>query len=584
VRYVGVVLSKELREVSRRKRTFILRMALPLSVFILVFCFLLAANDADWSGQSNFGRNLFFTTSFILLGLGFLLAPAYCAPLIASEREQQTLEVMLSTPIRHYEIVLGKIVSRLILLMLITISATPMLFVCFMFGGVSIVDIAAMFGAIISNIFICTGVSIIASSFFKRSTTAISFSYGILIALGLCSIALWNRMFILSFTHKVTTTAENILFFIAFGMNPYSVIFYLLESVGLPIIFLVGMVADFGFFILCILLASFILRVTAYREKRTGFFKRLLVNEKRSASGENRTSNTCIGRLWQNPVYWKERLHTTISRPSFYISLFLIIYALFFIIYIFTIYFAPGIWFDTGRPIVYPIFRPIFAHHFDVRGDIHDNFILGEFFIIFLALITFSSNSFGKERSRKTLDTLILTPLKNGSIWLGKFFGIWRRIVILTTIPILHLGLCLLHGIFSFRAFWMTLINAFILFFFFTAVGIAFSILFRKKITAIIMTLLIGLVIFLIIPMLVLIIYISMGGFDIDNTSPTLPFLDYLLSISPSYWILSPFDVRNSDLFDFGIGYFSFSALYLGISFIIAFLSSYSLRQRIKME
>ncbi len=94
MRYIGTVMAKELNSVARRKRTFVLRVVLPAFVLFVIILFLVNIDVEYAASTAMMGRVMFYTLAFMVMTAGFFLAPAYTAPLISSEREQKTLEII----------------------------------------------------------------------------------------------------------------------------------------------------------------------------------------------------------------------------------------------------------------------------------------------------------------------------------------------------------------------------------------------------------------------------------------------------------------------------------------------------------
>jgi ABC-type transport system involved in multi-copper enzyme maturation permease subunit len=559
VRYVGTVLSKELKEVSKRKRTFFLRAALPLITMFFLIPTLISLLYQDNTQTAWTGRISFMTIAYIMLVFGFLITPAYCAPLIACEREQQTLEVMLSTPIRHYEIVLGKIASRVLLLFLIALSVLPAMFVAFMFGGISIWDIGMTYLIVICNILICAGVSIVASSLATKSVTAISHTYGFIILMGIILSVVVNLLFF--FMPRPFTFLR----FLFLNMNPFMMMSFLIDS-GILMsrsgIF-TGMAADAGFFVFCVFLSSTILRRNAYREPRKSSLKHFFLVSSRAKSVKERTSYVKIGRVFTNPVYWRECMESAFSRGSTRMRSTFIAFAVLFAIYIITLMTVPKIWlnvFGSG-------YRELF----------HAPFLFGEFAMILLSAISLSSNSFSKERSKKTLEALVLTPLEDQTLWLGKFLGVCRRCLIPYMLALTHLALCVFHGIYPHVALYMTMLTTAVLFLFFAVMGTGFSIRCQKKTSAMTLTLLVASVPFIWIP--------TISAMFSSPVYYSKSSAEYLFSLSPWIWLVYPFNMRAvSEHSEFGVGYFSFIAIYIAFSAIFAAVFSRTVREKMKME
>ena len=82
-----------------------------------------------------------YAQSFVLLAVAqltmiCLIMPILTASSISSEREMQTLDVMLTTPVSPFSIMWGKLASALVKLLLFVICSFPAMAVCFLYGGI----------------------------------------------------------------------------------------------------------------------------------------------------------------------------------------------------------------------------------------------------------------------------------------------------------------------------------------------------------------------------------------------------------------------------------------------------------------
>src|SRR5687767_15888999 len=84
--------------------------------------------------------------SHLQLGLVALLAPIFTAGAITQEKDSQTYDSLLSTPLTNGQIVLGSLLSRLFFVIALLISGIPIFSITQIFGGVSIAAIVRSFG------------------------------------------------------------------------------------------------------------------------------------------------------------------------------------------------------------------------------------------------------------------------------------------------------------------------------------------------------------------------------------------------------------------------------------------------------
>ena len=72
------------------------------------------------------------------------IMPAITADSISGERERRTLDLMLSTKMTPSQIVLGKLMASLSTMVLLIISSFPILALVFVYGGVTMEDMATL--------------------------------------------------------------------------------------------------------------------------------------------------------------------------------------------------------------------------------------------------------------------------------------------------------------------------------------------------------------------------------------------------------------------------------------------------------
>src|SRR5688500_18938060 len=139
----GPIFGKELRTTARRKRSYFLR--------VLYLAALLLALLAAWAGTSSFaygsiaaqtqaqaqlGRNFFICfCMFSVIAMG-AIGPMLTSTAISSERLGKTLHVLLMTPINAWQVVAGKLFSRLLVALTLLGLSLPVLALVRLLGGV----------------------------------------------------------------------------------------------------------------------------------------------------------------------------------------------------------------------------------------------------------------------------------------------------------------------------------------------------------------------------------------------------------------------------------------------------------------
>lgn len=121
------------------------------------------------------------------------IVPAITAGTISGEKEKQTLDILFTTSMSSREVVLGKIMSVICVVMLYVVSAFPVLFVVFAIGGVKIwYVIKTMCYIFVFSVYFGS-FGIFFSSVFKKSVVATIWTYGaiLFVTVGVHFITVW---------------------------------------------------------------------------------------------------------------------------------------------------------------------------------------------------------------------------------------------------------------------------------------------------------------------------------------------------------------------------------------------------------
>ncbi|HEX9609864.1 MAG TPA: ABC transporter permease subunit, partial [Candidatus Limnocylindria bacterium] len=135
---VVTIMVKELRSRMRGRRAFIvLTVYLAILALITYGVYAMIAPAARGAfgplgiggGQANasalIGQTIFTVLSIFQLILVCFIAPAFTSGQISMEREKQTLDLLISTPMRPGAIVIGKLAAALAFVVLMIVAAIP---------------------------------------------------------------------------------------------------------------------------------------------------------------------------------------------------------------------------------------------------------------------------------------------------------------------------------------------------------------------------------------------------------------------------------------------------------------------------
>ena len=117
------------------------------------------------------------TLEFLLL---MFIMPALTSASISGERERQTLDLMLTTEMKTWEIVVGKLAAAFVNMFLVVVSSFPLVAVVFVYGGITGKDMLLMLICLVVSALFSGSLGICCSSLFKRSTVSTVAAYAVL--------------------------------------------------------------------------------------------------------------------------------------------------------------------------------------------------------------------------------------------------------------------------------------------------------------------------------------------------------------------------------------------------------------------
>lgn len=222
------VLFKELKLRFRSPKSFvgILFYLAAMCVFVFGFIF----TTMNLTGVSYFRPTesmlLFTFLAFIQLGLVLFITPGLTAGAISSEREKQTLPILLTTSQSSLQIISGKLLSSIAFLMLLTVAGLPIYSLVFLFGGISPMDFVRIFFFLFVTLVAVGSIGILFSTLIRRTIVSMIATYGTMIFLSAVT------GFLLIIVMQVTRFNFN-----GVGLPPPSIIGHILASINPAVLF-----------------------------------------------------------------------------------------------------------------------------------------------------------------------------------------------------------------------------------------------------------------------------------------------------------------------------------------------------------
>ena len=180
---------------GKRRRDLLVRCAyLGLLIFLVIFA--LFGSDiggGDLDKLSRTSTDIFRNLSYLQLALVSLLAPIFTAGAITQEKDSQTYDILLATPLTNGQIVLGTLLSRLFFVFALLVSGIPVFSITQIFGGVAFGDVLMSCG-IAAVTALVTGALAVAIATFKVGTRRTIFSFYMLIVVYLVGLFLLDGL------------------------------------------------------------------------------------------------------------------------------------------------------------------------------------------------------------------------------------------------------------------------------------------------------------------------------------------------------------------------------------------------------
>jgi ABC-type transport system involved in multi-copper enzyme maturation permease subunit len=327
-----------------------------------------------------------------------LLTPSVTAGAIAEDKERRTLEFLLATNLNNYEIVVGKLVSRLAYMGLLMLAGLPVLALLQFLGGVEPALILAGFAAAGSMLFSLASLSILNSVIADKPRTAIFLTYFEVTLYFLASIYLPHLW-------KAGTLPQPVEWFCA--GNIYTALMRLKTTVAATGTLLSGLpqiLGQFATFHVSVALATLFFSIVGLR-----------VWTRRQASGAVRHTRQLrvrsLPQVGNLPVLWKELYAEPLYRLQHGGSIVLTTL-------------SAGLIVCGGMLVFALIYLELAAGKgTDKIQGIARLLTMIAASLALLATAMRACGAFAGERDRQTLDSLLTTPLKNSTIVWGKWFG-----------------------------------------------------------------------------------------------------------------------------------------------------------------
>jgi ABC-type transport system involved in multi-copper enzyme maturation permease subunit len=182
------LLSKELTELAARRRTYIVRFVYGAVLFAggLLILYGRTRGEGSTAASLGHGREMFHELVLLQFGAILVFLPAMTAAALTLEKERDTLTLLLLTTLRPWAILAQKLLSRLIPMVSYIILAFPLLAVAYSYGGVTTDSLlVAMFMLLVCVL--QTGcLALMCSAYCRTTVEALIATYALLFGTWMC--------------------------------------------------------------------------------------------------------------------------------------------------------------------------------------------------------------------------------------------------------------------------------------------------------------------------------------------------------------------------------------------------------------
>src|SRR5690606_12074814 len=163
--------------------TGILFYLMAMSIFVFGFIFLTTSLSGSGFFRPDESFLLFSMMTYIQLGLILFITPGLTAGTISTEREKQTLNILLTTAQTSFQIIFGKMTSSIAFLLLMIVSGLPIYSLVFLYGGVDPLQIVVIFLFYFLTLLAIGSIGVMYSTLIRKTIVSMIVTYGTMIFL-----------------------------------------------------------------------------------------------------------------------------------------------------------------------------------------------------------------------------------------------------------------------------------------------------------------------------------------------------------------------------------------------------------------
>ena len=534
IKYVGRILSpfwlfgpifdKELRVSSRRRRNYVLRFAyITLLSTILFFFWVEVVQTSGYtlyqvSRMAKVGQSIISFLVWFQFCATQIIAVIMLSTAISDEIYNKTLGLLMTTPINSFQIVMGKLLSKLLQLILLLIISLPLLAIVRIFGGVPWNYIISSLCLTLATLIFIGSLTLFFSIFSQKAYVVIIETIISLIVIFAVVPLIGRALFDLLHWHRYMD--NNTFLSVITQPNPYMQMFVVMVKLLEPnsrIPFFswqlnCGILAAAS--IVVLLISTILVRRIALRQA-TGqliFTKKTKKDRWEKYGAPVQEPYIKIRTVKDPPVIWKElRLpmlgrHKIIAAICIFLVLSLLIY-----------------WLCARERAL-------------EDKDVHTMFVVVFLVLGMLFTIILTSTGITTEKEARSWPILLTTTLGDRQILFGKYIGTLRRLLPAWILLFAHVVIFSLDGMINpIAVIQIAILVAWIVTFLFCT-GVYFSSRFKHTTTAVIVNLIFAVAIWLFVPILLFLLdqFVHITDFQkyAETYMDTNPFLHAVVIIN----------------------------------------------------
>lgn len=414
-----------------------------LAAIVIIGVLVMQSGESSLADLAKNATQVFNIVAQVQLLMVCILAPLFTAAAITQEKDSQTFNILLSTPLSNGQIVFGALLSRLYFVFMLLIAGIPLFCIMMVYGGVTGEEIA-MSISLAGATALLTGSMAISISVIKIGTGRTIFTFYLAIALYLILVYVlgkWNGL-IPAEAPASPTTGARMSWLAAF--HPFLALAVVLGHTPAPV---EGAVAHYGFpgryllaypqysYLVITVLGSMLLIMMSLffvrRGAKEGESTILSRSAERLGLMRKRGELTRAPRhVWHNPVSWRESVTGAAAGGGFLARYGVLGVGMAVAITLLILYGTGTIAAAEARSWLFGIAAVELC------------------IALFIATAT-AATSMTREKESNTLELILSTPLTSKQIITGKIWGLVWAAGPMLLVPWLTVGLFVVAGLFG---------------------------------------------------------------------------------------------------------------------------------------